>query len=86
MFLVPDFKGIDFFPHGTRLNFMKFKDIIRSKFEKKETLAQIQKSIEPELKKVSTMAPVFAVYYTLNRMGLKKTKLEQKILENESRQ
>lgn len=27
MFLVPDFKGIDFFPHGTRLNFMKFKDI-----------------------------------------------------------
>jgi len=27
MFLVPDFKGIDFFPHHTRLNFMKFKDI-----------------------------------------------------------
>jgi preprotein translocase subunit SecF len=27
MFLVPDFKGIDFFPHGTRLNFMRFKDI-----------------------------------------------------------
>jgi preprotein translocase subunit SecF len=27
MFLVPDFKGIDFFPHGTRLNFMKFKDL-----------------------------------------------------------
>lgn len=27
MFLVPDFKGYDFFPHGTRLNFMKFKDI-----------------------------------------------------------
>jgi preprotein translocase subunit SecF len=27
MFLVPDFKGFDFFPHGTRLNFMKFKDV-----------------------------------------------------------
>jgi preprotein translocase subunit SecF len=27
MFLVPDFKGIDFFPHGTRLNFMKVKDL-----------------------------------------------------------
>jgi preprotein translocase SecF subunit len=27
MFLVPDFKGIDFFPHGTRLNFMKFKNV-----------------------------------------------------------
>lgn len=27
MFLVPDFKGYDFFPHGTRLNFMKFKDV-----------------------------------------------------------
>lgn len=27
MFLVPDFKGYDFFPHGTRLNFMKFKNI-----------------------------------------------------------
>ena len=27
MFLVPDFKGNDFFPHGTRWNFMKFKDI-----------------------------------------------------------
>lgn len=27
MFLVPDFKGVDFFPHGTRLNFMKFKDL-----------------------------------------------------------
>ncbi len=27
MFLVPDFKGIDFFPHGTRLNFMRFKDV-----------------------------------------------------------
>jgi preprotein translocase SecF subunit len=27
MFLVPDFKGFDFFPHGTRLNFMKFKDL-----------------------------------------------------------
>lgn len=26
MFLVPDFKGIDFFPHDTRLNFMRFKD------------------------------------------------------------
>ncbi len=27
MFLVPDFKGIDFFPHGTRLNFMRFKSV-----------------------------------------------------------
>jgi preprotein translocase subunit SecF len=27
MFLVPDFKGFDFFPHGTRLNFMKFKNV-----------------------------------------------------------
>jgi preprotein translocase subunit SecF len=27
MFLVPDFKGYDFFPHGTRLNFMKFKNV-----------------------------------------------------------
>lgn len=27
MFLVPDFKGFDFFPHGTRLNFMKFKNL-----------------------------------------------------------
>lgn len=25
MFLVPDFKGFDFFPHGTRLDFMRFK-------------------------------------------------------------
>lgn len=25
MFLVPDFKGFDFFPHGLRLNFMRFK-------------------------------------------------------------
>lgn len=25
MFLVPDFKGNDFFPHGTRLPFMKYK-------------------------------------------------------------
>ena len=67
--------------------FMKLKDTIAAKYDKKMTLAQIQKDIEPELKKIgSTMAPVFAVYYTLNRMGLKKTKLEQKILENESRQ
>lgn len=27
MFLVPDFKGFDFFPHGTRLDFMRWKDI-----------------------------------------------------------
>jgi len=27
MFLVPDFKGNDFFPHGTRLPFMKFKSL-----------------------------------------------------------
>ncbi len=27
MFLVPDFKGFDFFPHGTRINFMRFKGI-----------------------------------------------------------
>ena len=25
MFLVPDFKGIDFFPHDTRLPFMRYK-------------------------------------------------------------
>lgn len=25
MFFVPDFKGYDFFPHGTRLNFMRLK-------------------------------------------------------------
>ncbi len=27
MFLVPDFKGIDFFPHNTRLPFMRFKTL-----------------------------------------------------------
>lgn len=27
MFLVPDFKGFDFFPHGLRLNFMRFRDV-----------------------------------------------------------
>lgn len=27
MFLVPDFKGFDFFPHGLRLNFMRLRDI-----------------------------------------------------------
>ena len=27
MFLVPDFKGFDFFPHDTRLPFMKFKTL-----------------------------------------------------------
>ncbi|MGL4397946.1 MAG: protein translocase subunit SecF [Hyphomicrobium sp.] len=27
MFLVPDFKGFDFFPHGTRINFMRFKNL-----------------------------------------------------------
>ena len=27
MFLVPDFKGFDFFPHGTRLDFMKWKGL-----------------------------------------------------------
>ncbi|MDX2309147.1 MAG: protein translocase subunit SecF [Hyphomicrobium sp.] len=27
MFLVPDFKGYDFFPHDTRLNFMRFKNV-----------------------------------------------------------
>lgn len=27
MFLVPDFKGFDFFPHGTRIDFMRWKDI-----------------------------------------------------------
>ena len=27
MFLVPDFKGNDFFPHGTQLPFMKFKNL-----------------------------------------------------------
>ena len=27
MFLVPDFKGHDFFPHGTQLPFMKFKNL-----------------------------------------------------------
>ena len=27
MFLVPDFKGYDFFPHGLRLNFMKWRDV-----------------------------------------------------------
>ncbi len=27
MFLVPDFKGFDFFPHGTHLDFMKFKNV-----------------------------------------------------------
>ncbi len=27
MFLVPDFKGFDFFPHGTRINFMKVKAV-----------------------------------------------------------
>lgn len=27
MFLVPDFKGFDFFPHDLRINFMRFRDI-----------------------------------------------------------
>ena len=27
MFLVPDFKGYDFFPHDTRINFMRWKGI-----------------------------------------------------------
>ena len=27
MFLVPDFKGFDFFPHGTRIDFMRWKGI-----------------------------------------------------------
>ncbi len=27
MFLVPDFKGFDFFPHGTRIDFMRFKGL-----------------------------------------------------------
>lgn len=27
MFLAPDFKGFDFFPHGTRLPFMRFKTL-----------------------------------------------------------
>ncbi len=27
MFIVPDFKGFDFFPHGTRIDFMRFKGI-----------------------------------------------------------
>ena len=27
MFLIPDFKGYDFFPHGTRINFMRVKGL-----------------------------------------------------------
>ncbi|MDX2156763.1 MAG: protein translocase subunit SecF [Hyphomicrobiaceae bacterium] len=27
MFLIPDFKGYDFFPHGTRIDFMRWRDI-----------------------------------------------------------
>jgi preprotein translocase subunit SecF len=27
MFLIPDFKGYDFFPHGTRINFMRAKGL-----------------------------------------------------------
>ncbi len=27
MFLVPDFKGFDFFPHGTRIDFMRYKSL-----------------------------------------------------------
>ena len=27
MFFVPDFKGYDFFPHGTRIDFMRFKSL-----------------------------------------------------------
>ena len=27
MFLIPDFKGYDFFPHGTRINFMRVKSL-----------------------------------------------------------
>jgi preprotein translocase subunit SecF len=27
MFLVPDFKGFDFFPHDLRINFMRFRDV-----------------------------------------------------------
>jgi preprotein translocase subunit SecF len=27
MFLVPDFKGFDFFPHDLRINFMRFRDL-----------------------------------------------------------
>ena len=27
MFLIPDFKGFDFFPHGTRIDFMRFKGL-----------------------------------------------------------
>ena len=27
MFLIPDFKGFDFFPHGTRINFMRVKGL-----------------------------------------------------------
>ena len=27
MFLVPDFKGFDFFPHGTHIDFMRWKAI-----------------------------------------------------------
>lgn len=27
MLRIPNFKGIDFFPHGTRLNFMRFKSV-----------------------------------------------------------
>ena len=30
MFLVPDFKGFDFFPHGTRLDFMRWKGLCLS--------------------------------------------------------
>ena len=27
MFLIPDFKGFDFFPHGTHIDFMRFKGV-----------------------------------------------------------
>lgn len=27
MFIVPDFKGFDFFPHGTRINFMRWRNL-----------------------------------------------------------
>jgi hypothetical protein len=65
--------------------FAKYSRIIQEKYEKKEPLSKIMKDMESEIKASSKLSPVSVVYYCLNRLGLKKTKVEQRILEAEKK-
>lgn len=62
-----------------------FGVVIKEKFESKMPIKKIVDELAPQIKKTTTLSPVNVVYFALNVLNLKKTAVQQRILEKESK-